>query len=157
MSMLGLPDYNEASLCWRETRIVYLHGELVLEERERELREKGVALEEIARRLCRLRTDLRSWTRTLMSDRREAAKLETGDPNPTFDELLTKWENKKVTGDKRYERIIKGAKASRASVNELLKIPPTDLPPLPRVLPSSPTDAAPCPTGAACCLPNVAP
>lgn len=156
MSMLGLPAYNGASLCWRETRIVYLHGELVLDEHERELREEGVALEEIARRLCKLRSDLRSWTRTLMSDRREAAKLDTEDPNPTFDELVIKWENRGVRGDERYERIIKAAKASRATVNKLLNLQPTELPPLPKVLPSSPTDAAPCPTGAACCLHNFA-
>lgn len=154
--MLGLPHYNVASLCWRETRIVYLHGELVLDEHERELREQDVALEEIARRLCKLRSDLRSWTRTLMSDRREAARLDAEDPNPTFDELVTKWEDRKIKGDERYERIIKGAKTSRASVNKLLKLHPTDPPPLPQVLPPSPTDAAPCPTGAACCLQSVA-
>lgn len=108
--MLDLPDYNEASLCWRETRIVYLHGELVLDERERELRDAGMGLEEIARHLCKLRSDLRSWTRTLMSDRREAARLDIEDPNPTFDELLAKWESKDVMGDDRYKKIIEGAK-----------------------------------------------
>ena len=154
--MLDLPDYNEASLCWRETRIVYLHGELVIEEREREFREQGMGLEQIARALSKLRSELRSWTRTLMSDRREAARLDTGDPNPTFEELVAKCQSKyKLTGDAVYKHIIKSASASRASVNKMLKLPPENPPPLPPLLPSSPTDAAPCPNGSGCCLPTI--
>lgn len=152
MAMLGLPDYNWASLCWRETRIVYLHGELVLDERERELREKGMTLEEIARRLCKLRSDLRSWTRTLMSDRREAARLDTEDPNPTFDELLTKWERRDIMGDERYKRIIESAKKSRGSVNDMFGLDPKAPPPLPPVAQPSPSYARPCPDGSDCAL-----
>lgn len=152
MSMLALPDYNSASLCWRDTRIVYLHGELVLDERERELRQEGKTLEQIARILSKLRNDLRSWTRTLMSDRVKAAELETGDPNWTWDALLADVEADKFVGDDRYKEIIAKAKRSRASVNKMLGLHPTDPPSLPPVLPSSPTDAAPCPKGSACCL-----
>jgi hypothetical protein len=72
--MLALPDYNQASLCWRETRIVYLRGELVLDERERELREQGMGVEQIARDLSKLRNELRSWTRTLIPSGRSCGK-----------------------------------------------------------------------------------
>jgi hypothetical protein len=152
MAMLGLPDYNWASLCWRETRIVYLHGELVLDERERELREKGMALVEIARRLSKLRSDLRCWTRTLMSDRLKAAELDTGDPNPTFDELVAEWERRGRTGDDRYKEIIKSAKKSRGSVNDMFGLDPKAPPQLPPVAQPSPSYARPCPDGSDCAL-----
>ncbi len=152
MSVLDLPDYNWASLCWRETRIVYLHGELALDEHERELRQQGMGVEQIARFLCKLRSDLRCWTRTLMSDRHEAARLDTEDPNPTFDELVAKWEGRRFTGDDRYEQIIEAAKRSRASVNAALGLDPKDPPPLPVVVPPSPSYARPCPHGSGCCI-----
>jgi hypothetical protein len=152
VAMLDLPEYNWASLCWRETRIVYLHGELVLDKRERELRQQGKTLEEIARDLCKLRSDLRCWTRTLMSDRLKAAELDTGDPNPTFDELVAKWERRHVTGDDRYKEIIKSAKKSRGSVNDLFEINPENPPPLPPVAQPSPSYARPCPDGSDCAL-----
>jgi hypothetical protein len=155
--MLGLPDYNWASLCWRETRIVYLHGELVLDERERELRDQGMGLEQIARILSKLRSDLRCWTRTLMSDRRKAAELDTGDPNLTFEELLAEWERSGVFGDDRYKEIIKSAKKSRGSVNDLLGINPEKPPPLPLVAQPSPSYARPCPDSPSCALAAVGP
>lgn len=68
MSVLGLPDYNPGSLSLRETRIVYLHGELRLDELEEELLGQGRSLEETARILSEQRNALRLWTRELMSD-----------------------------------------------------------------------------------------
>jgi hypothetical protein len=160
--MLDLPDYNWGSLCWRETRIVYLHGELVLDDRERELRDQGMGVEQIARILCKLRSDLRCWTRTLMIDRRQAADLDTGDPNPTFEELVAKWEGRRVegrlvTGDERYEKIIEGAKKSRGSVNDMFGLDPKHPPPLPLVVQPSPTYARPCPNSATCALATAGP
>jgi hypothetical protein len=160
--MLGLPDYNWASLCWRETRIVYLHGELVLDERERELRGQGMGVEEIARILCKLRSDVRCWTRTLMSDRRQAADLDTGDPNPTFEELVAKWEGRRskgklITGDERYEKIIEGAKESRGNVNDMFGLDPKHPPRLPHVAHPSPSYARPCPSGPSCALATAGP
>jgi hypothetical protein len=152
--MLDLRDYNWASLCWRETRIVYLHGELALDKRERELRQQeGKTLEEIARSLSKLRNDLRCWTRTLMSDRRQAAELDTGDPNRTFEELVVKCQIKyDLTGDAVYEKIIETAKTSRGSVNDLFGINPKNPPSLPPVAQPSPSYARPCPNGPDCAL-----
>jgi hypothetical protein len=156
--MLGLRDYNWGSLCWRETRIVYLHGELVLDERERELRQQGKGVEEIARALSKLRNDLRCWTRTLMTDRRAAADLDTGDPNRTFEELVARCQTKyKLTGDAVYQKIIETAKESRGSVNDMFGINPKHPPPLPAVAESSPSYARPCPISPTCALKTVGP
>ena len=48
MSLLDLPEYNDYSLSLRETRIVYLHGELRLDKRELELTEQGFSVEQTA-------------------------------------------------------------------------------------------------------------
>jgi hypothetical protein len=156
--MLDLLDYNWASLCWRETRIVYLHGELALDKLERELRQQDKGVEEIARILSKHRSDVRCWTRTLMSDRRQAAELDTGDPNATFEELVAKCQTKyRLTGDAVYEKIIETAKTSRGSVNDMFGINPKNPPPLPPVAQPSPSYARPCPNGSDCALATAGP
>lgn len=141
--MLGLPDYNPGSLSWVETRTVYIHGELRLEKREEELLAMGMSLEETARILSEERNALRSWTRELMSDRREAARLNSENPNLSWDQLVAKYQARGFTGDRLYREIMDAAKRSRASVNKKLSIDPRNPPPLPPVLPSSPVDSGP--------------
>ncbi|MDT5200313.1 MAG: hypothetical protein QOH34_1835 [Mycobacterium sp.] len=99
MSLLDLPGYNDYSLSLRETRIVYLHGELRLDKRELELTEQGFSVEQIARELFALRNGLRTWTRNLMSDRRAAEVLESGNPNATWDELVAICRDEGFTGE----------------------------------------------------------
>lgn len=138
MNLLNLGDYNDYSLSWRDTRIVYLHGELALDKRERELLEEGMTLEEVARILSALRNELRSWTRKLMYDRRAAEALESGNPNATWDELVTKYQDLGFTGDRLFREIIEAAKRTRASVNAPFGLDPENPPPLPLIVPSAP-------------------
>ncbi|MCV7050131.1 hypothetical protein H7H82_05865 [Mycobacterium heidelbergense] len=143
MSVLGLPDYNPGSLSLRETRIVYLHGELRLDELEEELLGQGRSLEETARILSEQRNALRSWTRELMSDRRAAATITAENPNMSWDEVVAKYRNRGFTGDDLYREIMAAAKRSRAKVNEALGLDPNNPPPLPPMLPPVPFDRGP--------------
>jgi hypothetical protein len=138
VSLLDLPGYNDYSLSLRETRIVYLHGELRLDKRELELTEQGFSVEQIARELFALRNGLRTWTRNLMSDRRAAEVLESGNPNATWDELVAICRDEGFTGEGIFREIIEKAKRSRAKINAALGLDPKNPPPLPPVRPSAP-------------------
>ena len=97
-----------------------------------------------------------------MSDRRQAAELDTRDPNPTFEELVAKWEGRRskgrlITGDAVYEKIIETAKTSRGSVNDLFGLDPKQPPPLPLVAQPSPSYARQCPASPSCALATAGP
>ena len=92
----------------------------------------GVSLEERARIMSGMRADLRTWTRTLMSDRETAAQLATHERNSSFGDLVAKQRDRGLEGDAIYAAIIESSTRSRASVNEALGINPESPPELPR-------------------------
>ena len=129
VTALGLPNYSAAALSNDETRLVYLHGELLMGEHHKQLVSEGRGVEERARTMWALRCALRTWTRTLMSDTAMADLLETYERNPSFDDLVALHEGKGLTGDAVYEAIIASSTRSRPSVNG--PINPKSPPPLP--------------------------
>lgn len=142
VTKLGLPDYNPGSLSDAETRAVYLQGELRMRELNDQLASQGVSAEERAKIMFDQRNELRSWTRTLMSDRGLADSLNATQPNLTWDQVLAKLQAQGRSGDDLYNALIESSTRSRASVNDTLGIDPNHPPPLPPVHPSAPIDGA---------------
>ena len=115
---LRLPNYRPGSLSEAQTRTVYTQGEL----RMRQLNDQ-LMFEE--------RNALRSWARTLMSNRALAALLNTFEPNLTFEDLVAKNQTKGLSGNDLYNAMITSATHSRGSVNDFLGVDPAIPPPLP--------------------------
>jgi hypothetical protein len=133
VTALGLPEYSAASLSDDETRLVYIHGELLMRKRHNELAGEGMAVEEQAKTMFALRCALRTWTRTLMSNTAMAEWLEANERNPTFDQLVALHERRGLTGDTVYIAIITSSTRSRPSVNAQNGVDPDNPPPLPPV------------------------
>ncbi|WP_326547811.1 hypothetical protein QGN32_06530 [Mycolicibacterium sp. ND9-15] len=133
VTTLMLPDYPAASCSSKDTRIIYVHGERRMKTLHAEMVAAGISLEDQARRMASLRTALRLWTRTLMSDVEAARILQEHERNPTFEELLAKHEERGRVGAVAYEAIIVSCTKSRPSVDGAFEIDPDDPPPLPPV------------------------
>jgi hypothetical protein len=114
-----------------ETRTVYTTYELRMRELRDQLLRDGVGAEERARTMYGMRATIRSWTRSLMSDRQLAEWLNENEPNPTFDELVERNRAKGRVGDEIYEAIVASSTRSRGSVNAGLGIDPDNPPDLP--------------------------
>ncbi|WP_430755428.1 toxin glutamine deamidase domain-containing protein [Mycolicibacterium septicum] len=123
--------YSAGTLSDEETRTVYTTYELRMRELREQLLRDGVGAEERARTMYGMRATIRSWTRSLMSDRQLAEWLNENEPNPTFDELVERNRAKGRVGDEIYEAIIASSTRSRGSVNADLGIDPENPPDLP--------------------------
>ncbi|MGV0815337.1 toxin glutamine deamidase domain-containing protein [Mycolicibacterium boenickei] len=123
--------YAAGTLSDEETRTVYTTFELRMRELREQLLRDGVGAEERARTLYGMRATIRSWTRSLMQDRRLAEWLNDNEPNPTFDELVAKNRAKGLVGAEIYEAIVASSTRSRGSVNAELGIDPDNPPELP--------------------------
>ena len=145
VTQLNLPNYNLGSLDDRETRTVYIHGELEMRRLNERLMGEGVSAEQRARRMCDLRNALRSWTRDLMLDRAYAEELTQYEKNLSFDGLVTRNQTKRLTGDEVYNAIIESSTRSRPEPNKDLNIDPEKPPSLPPVWPSHPIWGLPTP------------
>ncbi|MGV0744126.1 toxin glutamine deamidase domain-containing protein [Mycolicibacterium sp. XJ870] len=123
--------YAAGTLSDEETRTVYTTFELRMRELREQLLRDGVGAEERARTLYGMRNTIRSWTRSLMEDRRLAEWLNDNEPNLTFDELVARNRAKGLVGDEIYEAIVASSTRSRGSVNADLGIDPDNPPDLP--------------------------
>ncbi|MFV8161889.1 toxin glutamine deamidase domain-containing protein [Mycobacterium sp. 134] len=123
--------YSAGTLSDEETRTVYTTYELRMRELRDQLLRDGVGAEERARTMYGMRATIRSWTRSLMSDRQLAEWLNENEPNPTFDELVERNRAKGRVGDEIYEAIVASSTRSRGSVNAGLGIDPDNPPDLP--------------------------
>ncbi len=123
--------YAAGTLSDEETRTVYTTYELRMRELRDQLLRDGVGAEERARTMYGMRATIRSWTRSLMSDRQLAEWLNENEPNPTFDELVERNRAKGRVGDEIYEAIVASSTRSRGSVNAGLGIDPDNPPDLP--------------------------
>ncbi|MGV0809475.1 alpha/beta hydrolase [Mycolicibacterium setense] len=123
--------YAAGTLSDEETRTVYTTYELRMRELRDQLLRDGVSAEERARTMYGMRATIRSWTRSLMADRRAAEWLNENEPNPTFDELVERNRAKGRVGDEIYEAIVASSTRSRGSVNADLGIDPDNPPDLP--------------------------
>jgi hypothetical protein len=146
VTQLGLPNYNVASLNNRETRIVYLRGELEMRRVSATLRAAELDLEKHARRMFALRNAIRSWTRDLMHNRADAECLASREQNSTFEALFAEKRAEVDSDDEAYEAMIESSTKSRPVANG--EIDPDNPPPLPPVWPSFPIwgqPSFPCP------------
>ncbi|MCB9441579.1 MAG: hypothetical protein H6523_15185 [Mycolicibacterium sp.] len=130
-ALLGLPDYSLHSLSNAETRTVYAHGELRMQELDRRWAAEGMSVEERAHRMFEMRNELRQWARTLMADREAAAYLNANEKMMTWDRLVEKTEAKGFSDDEVFQEIIDSSTRSRPGVNVDLGIDPHNPPPLP--------------------------
>ncbi|MBV0919271.1 WXG100-like domain-containing protein [Mycobacteroides chelonae] len=130
-ALLDLPDYTPGTLSNAETRAVYAHGELRMQELNKRWAAEGMPAEERAHRMFETRNELRQWARTLMADREAAAHLSANEKMMTWDRLVEKTEAKGFTGDEVFQEIIESSTRSRPGVNDVLGIDPHNPPPLP--------------------------
>lgn len=130
-ALLDLPDYTPGTLSNAETRAVYAHGELRMQELNKRWAAEGMLAEERAHRMFETRNELRQWARTLMADREAAAHLSANEKMMTWDRLVEKTEAKGFTGDEVFQEIIESSTRSRPGVNDALGIDPHNPPPLP--------------------------
>lgn len=136
--VLGLPDYNPGSLSDAQTRAVYVEGEIRMGLLDARLAADGLNAPDRARIMIDQRNALRTWARTLMSNRSLAEDLDANDPNRTFDDPVASGLATGLNPDAYYGAMIDNSTRSRASVNESLGVDPDNPPPLPPVLPSRP-------------------
>jgi hypothetical protein len=86
----------------------------------KELVDTSLPLERQAKQAFNLRNYFRTRTRELMADRAMAKELMSTNPNLTWDEVLTKYKNKGLSGDDLWQGIIDASTRSRSSVNKSL-------------------------------------
>nr|WP_234712904.1 alpha/beta hydrolase [Mycolicibacterium komanii] len=101
--------YAPGTLSDAETTQVYSKFEMALREINEQLDQDGVPVQDRARLLSDLRSSLRAWTRELMSNRAAAETLAGMERNPSFDDLVTRYESKGLTGDAVFEAIVDSA------------------------------------------------
>ncbi len=111
--------FAPGSLSDVETTLVYSDFELRLRELNEQLVRDGMPVEERARLLSDLRSSLRGWTRELMSNRAAADWLAANESNPSFDDLVARYEAKGLTGDAVYEAIVDAATHSHYATGTL--------------------------------------
>ncbi|OCB52241.1 hypothetical protein A5722_28650 [Mycobacterium vulneris] len=102
-----------------ETGAVYSQFELGLRSLNEQLVRDGVSAEDRARQLSGLRSSLRSWTRELMENRAAADWMAANESNPSFEDLVARYERKGLTGDDVYDAIIDAATHSHYSAGTL--------------------------------------
>lgn len=102
-----------------ETGAVYSQFELGLRSLNEQLVRDGVSAEDRARQLSGLRSSLRSWTRELMENRAAADWMAANESNPSFEDLVARYEHKGLTGDDVYNAIIDAATHSHYSAGTL--------------------------------------
>jgi hypothetical protein len=102
-----------------ETTSVYSDFELRLREFNEQLVRDGMPVDERARLLSDLRSSLRGWTRELMSNRAAADWLAANESNPSFEDLVARYEAKGLAGDAVYEAIVDSATHSHYAANTL--------------------------------------
>ena len=143
VTKLHLPNYNPGTLSNDETRTVYLQGEQRMRDLNDQLAKQGVSAEDRAKIMFDQRNALRSWTRTLMSDRALADQLNETERNLTWDQLIAKLQARGLRGDDLWNALIDSASRSRPSVNDALGIDPDHPPPLPPIHPLPPPATGP--------------
>jgi hypothetical protein len=102
-----------------ETTSVYSDFELRLRDLNEQLVRDGMPVDERARLLSDLRSSLRGWTRELMSNRAAADWLAANESNPSFENLVARYEAKGLTGDAVYEAIVDSATHSHYAAETL--------------------------------------
>ncbi len=127
LAALGLPDYTPGSLSEREAVTVFSHGEHGMRELNEQLIREGVGAEERARQLSDIRNSLRARTYELMSNRAAADWLAAHTPNPTFEELVGRNQERGLVGDEVFEAIIETATHSHFAPGTLSDIETTEL------------------------------
>ncbi|WP_369798405.1 toxin glutamine deamidase domain-containing protein [Mycobacterium sp. URHB0044] len=111
--------FAPGSLSDVETTLVYSDFELRLRELNEQLVRDGMPVDERARLLSDLRSSLRGWTRELMSNRAAADWLAANESNPSFEDLVARYQTKGLTGDAVYEAIIDAATHSHYATGTL--------------------------------------
>ncbi|MED5814292.1 alpha/beta hydrolase [Mycolicibacterium sp. 050232] len=127
LAALGLPDYAPGSLSEREALTVFNHGEHGMRELNAQLIREGIGAEERARQLSDIRNSLRARTYELMSNRAAADWLSAHTPNPTFEELVARNQEKGLVGDEVYEAIVETATHSHFAPGTLSDVETTEL------------------------------
>ncbi|WP_371815053.1 alpha/beta hydrolase [Mycobacterium sp. DL440] len=102
-----------------ETGAVYSQFELGLRALNEQMISDGLSAEDRARQLSGLRSLLRSWTRELMENRPAAEWLSANESNPSFEDLVARYERKGLSGDAVFEAIIDGATHSHYAAGTL--------------------------------------
>ncbi|MEX3654969.1 MULTISPECIES: alpha/beta hydrolase [Mycolicibacterium] len=102
-----------------ETGAVYSQFELGLRALNAQMVNDGHSAEDRARTLSGLRSSLRAWTRELMENRPAADWMAANESNPSFDDLVARYERKGLTGDDVYNAIIDSATHSHYSAGTL--------------------------------------
>ncbi|WP_432669702.1 alpha/beta hydrolase [Mycolicibacterium fortuitum] len=102
-----------------ETGAVYSQFELGLRALNAQMVNDGRSAEDRARTLSGLRSSLRAWTRELMENRPAADWMAANESNPSFDDLVARYERKGLTGDDVYNAIIDAATHSHYSAGTL--------------------------------------
>ncbi|MGV0770856.1 alpha/beta hydrolase [Mycobacterium syngnathidarum] len=102
-----------------ETGAVYSQFELGLRALNEQMIRDGLSAEERARTLSGLRSSLRSWTRELMENRSAADWMSANESNPSFEDLVSRYERKGLAGDDVYNAIIDAATHSHYSAGTL--------------------------------------
>jgi len=143
VTTLHLPNYNPGTLSNDEARTVYLQGEQRMRELNDQLAKQGVSAQDRAKIMFDQRNALRSWARTLMSDRALADQLNETERNLTWDQLIAKLQARGLRGDDLWNALIDSASRSRPSVNDALGIDPDHPPPLPPIHPLPPPATGP--------------
>jgi hypothetical protein len=111
--------FAPGSLSDVETTSVYSDFEVRLRELNEQLVRDGMPVGERARLLSDLRSSLRGWTRELMSNRLAADWLAANESNPTFEDLVARYEAKGLTGDAVYDAIVDSATHSHYATQTL--------------------------------------
>ena len=96
---LGIPGYPNATLTGEQARNVYTYGEQQMKSLNQRLIDQGMSPEMRAKTMSATRNALRTWTRDLMVDRGEAAKLDRLYPNQSWEEVLDKYKGQGLKGD----------------------------------------------------------
>ncbi|MEW2479952.1 alpha/beta hydrolase [Mycobacterium sp. NPDC049093] len=107
------------SLTDAETGAVYSQFELGLRALNEQMVSEGLSAEDRARTLSGLRSSLRAWTRELMENRPAADWMAANESNPSFEDLVARYERKGLTGDDVYDAIIDAATHSHYSAGTL--------------------------------------
>ncbi|WP_329604374.1 alpha/beta hydrolase [Mycolicibacterium fortuitum] len=102
-----------------ETGAVYSQFELGLRALNVQMVNDGHSAEDRARTLSGLRSSLRAWTRELMENRPAADWMAANESNPSFDDLVARYERKGLTGDDVYNANIDSATHSHYSAGTL--------------------------------------
>lgn len=105
-----------------EAGAVYSQFELGLRSLNEQMICDGVSAEDRARQLSGLRSSLRSWTRELMENRPAADWMAANESNPSFEDLVARYERKGLTGDDVYNAIIDAATHSHYAAGTLTDV-----------------------------------